>query len=132
MSRLISTISLALAVLFAILTTATIDGAAFTTLGLADAAQGGTRFCGVSPTGRYQIRANRVTSCPFARRVTRRVAAYQRRHGGIRQGERFRVRAGSPVTGRVYRMRCRAARGLPYRVTCRGGRGALVRMVAAG
>ena len=93
----------------------------------------GMRYCGVSPSGGYQIRAPKATtSCPFAMNTAYAVARYQYRTGAIYKGERFNVRAYSSVTHKTYTMRCAAARGFLHQVDCYGGNGAHMRGVAAG
>jgi hypothetical protein len=93
----------------------------------------GMRYCGVSPSGTFQIRAPKATtSCPFAWATMRSVKRHQSYNGGLSYGERFRVRAYSWVTHRSYAMRCAVGRYLPAKVVCRAGNGAVVTMVAAG
>jgi len=99
-------------------------------VGAADAA--GYRFCGFSPSGVYQVRAWRpTTSCGFATNVMRAVRRHQIRVGGLKRGSRFTVRASSPATRRIYRVRCSVARTDAPFIRCTAGNGARVQLVAA-
>jgi opacity protein-like surface antigen len=99
----------------------------------ADNPHDGMRHCGTTPSGVYQVRAPKTTSCPFAMNTMRAVRNLQQ-HGWIGAGDRFVATAHSPVTRRSYLLNCTAAPSFPL-IDCygtRGARGIHVQMVSAG